>query len=245
MNAEPSETSYISLQGNWVRYADFDLSGITELTASVATGTTGKLEFRVGSPTGAKIAEVSTAGTSSQWRTFKDYTSAVTGSYGIVDLYIVGTGDHGGIIDYVDFNGPASSVAVTQNFDEWVADMSWNSVPVSQRNRNDDPDGDGFSNRLERALGMNPTLSDTPAGYSLKTERATSGQMQVTLRYQKHAANETYELVHSPNLEESSWSTVNTSGEQFDSATGGYIQTWDPDMNQPKGFVRMRLIETP
>ena len=139
----------------------------------------------------------------------------------------------------------SSSPQNSASYAAWTSEISWGSIPTDQRDRNDDPDGDGFSNRLERALGTNPALSDKPVGYSLNTERMPTGQMQVILRYQKHAADETYELVHSPSLEAGTWSTVNTSGEQSDNATGGYIQTWNPDMNQPKGFASLRLVEMP
>ncbi len=96
---------FVALQNSWARYDNVNLAGITSLTASVANGVTGKIEFRIGSPTGTKIAEISTSGTGSEWRTFKNYTSAVTGATGVHTLYLVGTGNHGGVLDYVDFAG--------------------------------------------------------------------------------------------------------------------------------------------
>ena len=109
ISAEPSEPQYISLENKWARYDNVDLTGATQLTASVATGVQGSLEFRLGSPTGTKIAEVATMGTSSEWRTFKNYSSAITGNHGVVTLYIIGTGQHGGVVDYVDFNSTTPS----------------------------------------------------------------------------------------------------------------------------------------
>ena len=111
---------FVSLQSSWARYDNVNLTGIASLTASVANGVTGKIEFRIGSPTGTKIAEISTSGTSSEWRVFKNYDSAITGSHGIVTLYLVGTGGHGGVIDYIDFQGtsnPAEIVRTSGNRD--------------------------------------------------------------------------------------------------------------------------------
>ncbi len=113
---------FVALQSSWARYDNVDLSGISSLTARIANGTTGKLEFRVGSPTGTKIAEVNSNNTG--WRTFANYNSSVSGSNGIVTLYLVGSGGHGGVIDYVDFKttggstgggGSANTVTMTGN----------------------------------------------------------------------------------------------------------------------------------
>ena len=173
---------------------------------------------------------------------FENYNQGFTGSAPDIGAFERGVAKWAYGSSVAGESGPPASVIPTSaSFEDWVADTAWASVPTALRDRDDDPDGDGFSNRLERALGMNPTLSDQPTGYSLKTERMTSGQMQVTLRYQKHAANETYELVHSTTLESGTWSTVGASPEQFDAATGGYFQTWTPQASQPRGFVRLRL----
>ena len=113
---------FVALQSSWARYDNVDLSGISSLTARIANGSTGKLEFRVGSPTGTKIAEVNSNNTG--WRTFANYNSSVSGSNGIVTLYLVGSGGHGGVIDYVDFKttggstgggGSANTVTMTGN----------------------------------------------------------------------------------------------------------------------------------
>ena len=98
---------FVAIQSSWARYDNVDLSGISSLTARIANGVTGKLEFRVGSPTGTKIAEVNSNNTG--WRNFANYNSSVSGSNGIVTLYFVGTGGHGGVIDYVDFKTTGGS----------------------------------------------------------------------------------------------------------------------------------------
>lgn len=117
ISAEPSEPYLISLKNKWARYDNFDLTDVSSLTANVAVGTTGKLEFRIGSLTGTKIAEIYVSGSSSEWRTFKDYDSPVTSVTGPQTLYIIGSGSHGGLIDYVDFfsgNGMETPVAAPE-----------------------------------------------------------------------------------------------------------------------------------
>ncbi len=130
-------------------------------------------------------------------------------------------------------------------FADWQGTITWGSIPAVSRDENSDPDGDGYSNRLERALGMDPTTSDLPSTYSLKAVQDGNGSILVTLRYRKHAPDEIYELVHSPNLEVGSWETTGASSEQYDSATDRHFRTWAPVAGEDKGFVRMRLRVAP
>ncbi len=233
ISAEPSEPHLISLQNKWARYDGIDLTGIASLTANLAVGTTGKLEFRIGSPTGTKIGEVNVSGTGTDWRTFRNYTSAVTGVTGVHTLYIIGSGSHGGVIDYVDFSG---FDPVPQTFGQWSGSVNWGLISVEQRDEDDDPDGDGRNNRTERALGTDPTKADQPTGFELRVAPQPGGAT-FTMYYIRHAPDETYGLVHSASL--TGWSEAGVSTEQWDAASSRHFRTCS--VTGPAGFATLRL----
>ncbi len=77
--------------GAWTKYASVDFDGgatsIEVVASSLSTG--GRLAFRLGSPTGLTIAEV-TVPVTGGWNTFQTITSPVTGdTAGVHDVYMV------------------------------------------------------------------------------------------------------------------------------------------------------------
>ena len=237
ISADASEPHLISLQGKWARYDNIDLAGVTGAVASVANGVTGQIEFRIGSSTGTKIAEISTSGSGSEWRTFKDYPTAVAGSHGVVTLYLVGTGNHGGVLDYVEFSGVRS---VTP-YEAWSAGIDWGSFPLNKRDPDDDPDGDGYSNFVERALGGNPTAFGDSLAQPFETEAQPDGRVELKMLYLKAAGDLAFQAEFSTDLV--NWFTGGVSAEFYDSQSGKHYQTWKAPVGTNGAFGRLQISE--
>lgn len=96
---------FVSLQGAWAKYPGKDLgTGVTAVRMHVANGSTGTLTLRRDGITGPVIGTVTSTNTG--WRTFTTYTATLAGGShtGGHDLYLVGSGGHGGVVDWIEFD---------------------------------------------------------------------------------------------------------------------------------------------
>lgn len=104
-----------------------------------------------------------------------------------------------------------------------------------------DPDGDGYSNLLEYALGLNPKLSDR----SVQSASVVEGRLSFTYKKSKNATDLTYIVEVSDNLKDwkSSGSDITAPLIQSDD---GYTQTvlvndlTPPSSGDPR-FIRLRV----
>ncbi len=103
-----SDYYFVSLQNAWAKYPAVDLAGgISAVRGSIANGTTGTLTLRRDSTTGPVIATWSVPNTG--WRTFTTQIGNLTGTHsGVHDLYLVGSGAHGGVIDRFELDVTAT-----------------------------------------------------------------------------------------------------------------------------------------
>lgn len=76
--------------GEWFRFDGVNFAGATAVVLNAARQGPAVMEFRLGSPTGTKIGQVTvdTGG----WRTFQDHSVAISGVSGTQALYVVATG---------------------------------------------------------------------------------------------------------------------------------------------------------
>lgn len=76
--------------GEWFRFDGVNFAGATAVVLDAARQGPAVMEFRLGSPTGTKIAQVTvdTGG----WRTFQDHSVTISGVSGTQALYVVATG---------------------------------------------------------------------------------------------------------------------------------------------------------
>ncbi|MBC8039812.1 MAG: discoidin domain-containing protein [Opitutaceae bacterium] len=128
-------------------------------------------------------------------------------------------------------------------YQEWSAGIAWGGTTVDQRDADDDPDGDGRSNELERALGCSPVTPDATAGAETDVAVQPDGSLLFRIFYNKAADDLVYTLVHSDDL--SAWSGDGASTEQFDELSGWYYQTWTAPADSPKAFVRLAITSLP
>ncbi|MFC4532005.1 glycoside hydrolase family 3 C-terminal domain-containing protein [Sphaerisporangium dianthi] len=79
--------------GDWIAFKDADLrTGATGLTAGVAATAAGRIEVRLGSPTGKLLGTLQAPATGSVY-TYTSVTASLTKAAGIHDLYLVFNGD--------------------------------------------------------------------------------------------------------------------------------------------------------
>ncbi|WP_182887664.1 glycoside hydrolase family 3 protein [Microbispora sp. H10885] len=78
--------------GGWIAFKDVQLRKPAKVTVGVASATGGKIEVRLGSPDGARVATIPVAATGGvyQWAAA---TAPVSGANGVKDVYLVFTGD--------------------------------------------------------------------------------------------------------------------------------------------------------
>lgn len=108
---------------------------------------------------------------------------------------------------------------------------------MDQRDPDDDPDADGRTNFVERALGGDPAGPDSEVGMEIATEPQLDGSVVFTVTYLKAAPELLYDVVHSTDL--TGWSNTGVSPEQFDGDTGLYSRTWSAPAGAPAAFVRL------
>ncbi|WP_299180092.1 carbohydrate-binding protein [uncultured Aquimarina sp.] len=97
--------------GDWLRFDDVNLSGITNMDARVATKFAGgTIEVRTGSITGTLIGsiDVNTTGGHQNWRTLN---SVISNTGGTQDVYLVFTGGSGYLfnVNWIEFNTDSES----------------------------------------------------------------------------------------------------------------------------------------
>lgn len=106
-----------------------------------------------------------------------------------------------------------------------------------------DPDGDGFPNLAEYALGMNPKLSDKPA----QSASVADGRLSFTYKRSKTAADLTYIVEVSDNLKDWKSSASDTTAPLIQS-DDGYTQTvlvndlTPPSSEGGQRFIRLRIV---
>ncbi|GAA4201130.1 glycoside hydrolase family 3 protein [Microbispora amethystogenes] len=78
--------------GGWIAFRDVQLRKPAKVTVGVAAAAGGKIEVRLGSPNGTKVATIPVAATGGvyQWAAA---TAPVSGANGVKDVYLVFTGD--------------------------------------------------------------------------------------------------------------------------------------------------------
>ncbi|WP_034230546.1 carbohydrate-binding protein, partial [Aquimarina pacifica] len=117
--------------GNWLRFDDINLSGISNMDARIACNFTGgTIEIRTGSTTGTLIGSISVSNTggNQNWQTLNTSISNVSG---IQDIYLVFTGGSGYLfnVNWIEFNNSSQSnkdIATTE-----IDDISIYPNPVS------------------------------------------------------------------------------------------------------------------
>ncbi|MEX2382381.1 MAG: carbohydrate-binding protein [Opitutales bacterium] len=237
ISAEADEPHLISLQNNWARYDNVDLTDVTRLTAHVAVGVTGTLTFRIGSTIGTILATLNTSGTGSEWRTFKNYNADLVGTHGVVTLFIVGSGDHGGVIDWIDFSGER----VATPYEVWSADMDWGDTPEALRAPEADANGNGYSNFMERALGGDPTAENAKPEHPVHIVPHPENGVRFTQWYHKNASELTYRFAWSTDLVE--WHHDDVHAEAYDADSGMHYQIWTAPEVMTKAFGRLEISQ--
>ena len=126
-------------------------------------------------------------------------------------------------------------------YEQWRDGIDWGTIPVDQRDPNYDPDHDGQSNFLERALGGNPTRPDTAPGYNIAISPWGDGSQLMTLWYLKGAPDLSYQFVWSNDL--ATWSSAGVSTEQYSSERGLHFRTAILPLATPRAFGRLHINE--
>ena len=97
--------------GDWLRFDDVNLSGITNMDARVATRTAGgTLEVRTGSPTGTLLGTIN-VGNTGGYQNWTTLNTSISNTSGTQDVYLVFTGGSGFLfnVNWIEFNNSASS----------------------------------------------------------------------------------------------------------------------------------------
>lgn len=110
--------------GDWISFADINLSGISSVNARVASSTNGGvIEIRLGSETGTLIGALSVDNTNG-WQEWETVSTAIDATEGINDIYFVFTGDSGYLfnVNWVEFD--VSEVAEEETEEVVVVEVS-------------------------------------------------------------------------------------------------------------------------
>lgn len=127
--------------------------------------------------------------------TLLTYTTGVSGQFtGLPEGSILTLGPNTYKLSYVDANAVTLEVQVA-GYDSWKTQIA----DVNERDRTDDPDGDGFSNLQEFLFGTSPTASTG----SLVTLTQTGGGLVLTWLERENGAS--YSLLESTTLGGGSW----------------------------------------
>jgi hypothetical protein len=105
---------------------------------------------------------------------------------------------------------------------------------------NADPDGDGLSNLMERALGRDPRRADANAIADLQSEPAGAGR-RLILFYSKSAADLRFEVQQLSSLGLGSWSHLGVSGELYDARRGLFYQYLTTTPDESAKFLRLQI----
>ena len=127
-----------------------------------------------------------------------------------------------------------------QTYEQWRDTLDWGSTPIAQRGPNDNPDGDPYSNAMERALGGSPTTVETNLA-PMDIQPQPEGRWLLTQWYSKAQPHLVYEMVWSTDLV--TWFTDGVSEENFDAATGMYYRTYLAPIGTAKIFGRLRVTQ--
>lgn len=111
-------------------------------------------------------------------------------------------------------------------------------VPAASRAYDQDPDGDGITNLMEYALGLNPMSADVGG---LPTMQASGGNL--TLTYHKARNDVVYEAITTTTLSDpGSWTTT---GVTQGTANGSGMVTASVPLTGGKAFLRLRVNYAP
>nr|MCU0780850.1 hypothetical protein [Akkermansiaceae bacterium] len=129
------------------------------------------------------------------------------------------------------------SGGVTNPYDTWAAQIA----DTNQRDRGDDPDGDGFTNGEEFLFGSSPIAGNG----SLVTSTSSGGNL--VLRWLQRESGTTYTLQQSATLEALSWTTATQSpaldGDQTGAPTDYDYYTVTIPVGSGKLFYRIMGVE--
>ena len=119
--------------GDWLRFDDVNLSGITNMDARVSSRFSGgTIEVRRGSATGALIGSinVSNTGGDQNWRTLN---TSINNASGTQDVYLVFTGGNGFLfnVNWVEFNSSSRS---NKDIDEVIGEITEATIYQNQIN---------------------------------------------------------------------------------------------------------------
>lgn len=188
----------------------------------------------LGSTVTLTVAARGAAPLSFQW--YKDsvaISGATTTSYTIPSLSVANNGSYTVVVTSGanTLTSTAADVAVgtpapADPFADYVAGL-----PEDKRGPNDDADGDGASNLLEYALGLNPAVIDSD-GLPLVTIVSN----RLTFAYERVRADVTYTVETSTNL-----TTWTTTGVDQGTPDGDGVTIASVAMDVPSRFLRLKV----
>lgn len=128
------------------------------------------------------------------------------------------------------------------SYSEFRAATDWGSIPESQRDKDDDPDGDGRSNFLEFAFGFDPTLSDAPGATTFDATEQGYESLLFVVSYKKAVPSLTYLVEQSAALP--GWSTSGVSEEILNENTEIAQRQYTVPSTESSHFFRVAVSES-